>query len=138
MYKKALAALSLISLTTLAAASTCPTRLHKEYNGFWVSKQAPGWKSSEQTGTNVTINTGDFGGAVYSPSQKRLACVYRSSAGYWVAFVSHVHKGFQLNRHTLDDARKHQAWTWDKKHQDFSCGRPNVTTIKHCKFTLNR
>lgn len=137
MYKKALAVFSLAAITTLAVGNTCPTHFYKEHDGFWVSQEAPGWKSSEQSGTNVTINTKDFGGAVYAPNQRRLACVYRSSVGYWVAFVSHVHKGFQVNRHALDDARKHHAWTWDAKHKDFSCGRPNVTSIKNCKFTLN-
>lgn len=137
MYKKALAAFLFISFTTVATADTCPTQFYKEYDGFWVSKQAPGWKSSEQTGSNVTINTKDFGGAVYAPTQKRLACVYRSSAGYWVAFVSHVHKGFQLDRHALDEVRKHHAWNWNNKHQDFSCGRPNVNSVKDCPFTLN-
>ena len=137
MFKKLLTAFPALAFCSIAIANTCPTHIIKEYNGFWVSKEAPGWKSSEQTGSNVTINTHDFGGAIYSPNQKRLACVYRSSAGFWVAFVSHVHKGFQIDRHALDDARQHHAWSWDKKHHDFACGRPNVVNLKHCQFTLN-
>jgi len=134
---KALTALSLLAFSTLISANTCPTQLVKEYNGFWISQEQPGWKSSEQTGVNTTVNTKDFGGAVYSPSQKRIACVYRTSRGYWIAMVSHTHKGFQINKHALDDARKHYSWKWDPKNKDYSCGRPSVIRPKNCEFTLS-
>jgi hypothetical protein len=137
MNKTTLTALSLAVFSTITLADTCPTQLHKEYDGHWVSNQAPGWKSSETTGSNNTINTRDFGGAIYDPTQKRMACVYRSNKGFWIALVSHTHKGFQINKHALDDARTARAWRFNKKHNDYSCGRPTVIKIKNCEFTIN-
>ena len=137
MDKKGLALLSLCCFSVLALADSCPTQLIKNHEGFWVSQQAPGWKSSEHTSQNTIINTNDFGGALYSPKDKRVACVFRTSQGYWVALVSHVHKGLQIDRHMLDDAHQHRAWKWDPKHKDFVCGRPTVSKVKNCKFTIN-
>jgi hypothetical protein len=137
MIQKVLGSLSLIAISSIAFANSCPTQLHREYDGHWVSKQSPGWKSAEITPAGVTINTKDFGGAVYSPKQKRIACVYRSSKGFWVAMISHTHKGFQVNKHALDDARTATAWQWDHNHKDFNCGRPTVTKGKNCQFSLH-
>lgn len=128
-------ALSIVVITGFG--DTCPTQLHQEYDGHWVSTQAPGWKTAGTTGLHTLINTNDFGGAVYSPTQKRLACVYRRSDGFWIALISHTHKGFQIDKHALDDARSATAWHFDKKHHDYTCGRPTVTKIKNCLFSVN-
>ena len=122
--------------TTVSFAETCPTHFTQEYDGRWVSYQAPGWRSAKATNYHTTLAASDFGGAIYAPKQKRLACVYRSSKGYWVAMISHVHKGIQIDRHALDEAR-HVAWRWDPNMRDFSCSRPYVTSTTECKFSIN-
>ncbi|PHQ81141.1 MAG: hypothetical protein COB66_02945 [Coxiella sp. (in: Bacteria)] len=137
MDKNVVAVFSLAILSTTALATTCPTTMIREHDGYWVSQQTPGWKSSEQTGFKTTLNVNDFGGAIYAPAQNRMACVYRSSDGYWVALISHTHKRMHVNRHALNTARTHTAWQWDKKHKDYACGRPNVTKLSQCTFTLN-
>lgn len=137
MIKHTVSTLALISICSMAFAHSCPTQLIREYDGHWVSHQAPGWKSAQRTPPGTSINTKDFGGAVFSPSQKRIACVYRATNGYWVTLISHTHKGFQVNQHQLNDAHNATAWQWNRDHQDFNCGKPAVAKRKNCQFYIN-
>lgn len=131
---------SLFALTFCAHSALalhCPTKLGKEHDGYWVSAQAPGWRSAIQTDNKTTVNTADFGGAIFVPSQHRLACVYRTSKGYWITLISHTHKHIQIDRHQRDDSGEYAAWRWDEQTKDFSCGRPYVKSYQSCTYTIS-
>ena len=137
MDKKYVVLLVVALFPVVLLANNCPTHLTKSHDGSWVSDEAPGWQSAELTGPETKINVKDFGGAVYSPTKKRLACVYRTNQGYYIAMVSHIHKGFQINPHKRGRAGKLAAWQWDNTHHDFTCGKPDVLSAAKCEFTIN-
>ncbi len=118
--------------STYTFADTCPTQLIKEHDGHWVSHQKPGWRSSEKTEHGTQINVKDFGGALYSPKEKRLVCVYRSTQGFWIAMISNTPDSVQIQNNM-----HHHAWHWDKKHHDYTCGRPNIIDPRNCQFKLH-
>lgn len=137
MAKKHIVIFILAILSTPILASTCPTHFTQESSGHWISAEEPGWRSAETGSLQTDINSADFGGVLYSPKHKRMVCVFRTNKGFWVAMISNTEKRFQIDRHALDSSRKHLAWRWDRKHKDFSCGRPNVINIANCPFTTN-
>jgi len=101
-----------------------------------VNQVGPGWKSHIPTPTDVKIDSKNFGGVVYSPKRKRLACVYRASNNKWVALVSQLHHSIQIDEKTKDDSGTSPAWQFSKKHNDYACGRPRVTELDKCQFKL--
>ena len=125
-----------LSLAGPASADTCPTKLTHKANGFLVSKARPGWKSHKKIPAGVTISAKNFGGVVYSPQRKRLACVYRASNKEWVALVSERNFGISIDKEAKDSSGKNAAWQFSKKHGDYACGRPAVKGIADCKFTV--
>lgn len=137
MIRLCLATACLAMTITASATTSCPTDLTQSHDGHWVSTDAPGWHSSRALPHNVTINTKDFGGAIFVPSQHRIACVYRNSKGFWTSLISNTHRGIQINRHVLDDSGKKAAWRWDSQGKDFMCGRPTVKSANKCTFTVN-
>lgn len=128
----------LMAFCAAASANTCPSKLIQSHDGHWVSTEAPGWHTSEALPHNVSIQTQDFGGAIYSPTQHRIACVYRNSKGFWTSLVSNTHRGLQIDRHALDDNGKHAAWRWDSQGKDYMCGKPTVKSASGCPFTVNK
>lgn len=125
-----------LALSGTALADTCPTSLQQDHNGYWYSKSKPGWKSHKTTPSGVTVTASNFGGVVYSPKRKRIACVYKASNGKWVALVSNVHHGIVINKKAMNDSQQGPAWQFSTKHKDYACGYPSVTHIKGCKFHL--
>ena len=122
---------------TAAVADTCPTDLKRNHSGYWYSDTKPGWKSHRKIKHGVTVKSDDFGGIVYSPKRKRMACVYRASNGKWVALVSKVHHGITIDKNAKTDNGKKHAWKYSKKHKDYACGRPDVVRVSGCSFQLN-
>lgn len=132
------AALLVTSLmATTAMAATCPTELQRNADGYWMSSQAPGWKSHKKTAPGVTINAKNFGGVVYSPKRQRLACVYRTSDDKWLSLVSERHTGISINRKSMDKTGNKPAWKFSEKHGDYACGTPSVMKISGCEFNFS-
>ena len=125
-----------LGIITSAIAATCPTQLTQDAEGYWKSDQTPGWRSHKPTPKNVTISPNDFGGVVYSPSKKRLACVYKGTDGKWVALVSNVSSKVKIDKHAPADVGGGSAWKYNKRHNDYACGKPTVTSIASCPFEL--
>lgn len=124
-----------VSLSSFAA--TCPTELkHDSANNTWYSTASPGWRSHRTTTPDVKLDPKNFGGAVYSPARQRIACVYKSSEGRWIALVSNRHEGFRIDKQAVDESGKRAAWQYNKQHDDFACGLPSVTKVSGCPFTL--
>lgn len=117
-----------ISFGMGALAATCPANLQQDSKGYWTSNDPPGWKSYRPTGSNVAVDAKHFGGAVYSPTKKRIACVYKGSDGKWVVLLSSVYYPF-----SKDDLSS--AWEYNPKHKDHICGEPKQT-LKDCKFDV--
>ncbi len=111
------------------ALSTCPTTFHQDKEGYWISDDAPGWKSHQPTGKDVKISEQQFGGAVYSPVKKRIACVYKGSHGRWVALISSQQHPFN------EDDLNMSAWMYSKKHNDYICGKPKHG-LSACTFSV--
>jgi len=125
-----------LGVTVSAFAATCPTDLQRNHNGFWFSDTKPGWKSHRATKNGITVSSDNFGGVVYSPKRNRMACVYKASNGKWVALVSNMHQGINIDKAAADDKGKGPAWRYSSKHKDYACGRPTVTRISGCSFQL--
>lgn len=125
------------SISALAAEQfTCPTEFKKNAQGLWYSDQQPGWQSTAKLGDAVTIEAKNFGGAVFSPTHKRIACVYRSSDDKWVAFVSDQNANIEVLKDVKDDSGKESAWKFSDEHKDYACGKPSVNDLKNCQFTF--
>lgn len=125
------------SFAALAAEHfTCPTQLKKNDKGLWYSDQQPGWQSTAKLADGVTIEAKNFGGAVFSPTHKRIACVYRSSDDKWIAFVSDQNANIEVQKDVKDDSQKESAWKFSEEHKDYACGKPSVNDIKNCQFTF--
>jgi len=127
-----------IGLTASAFADTCPTDLKRNHSGYWYSDTKPGWKSHRTTKNGVLLSSDNFGGIVYSPRRKRLACVYKASNGKWIALVSNVHHGIVYDKRAMDSSGKGPAWKYNSKHKDYACGRPSVNRLSGCTFQLNK
>lgn len=125
-----------LALAGTAFGDSCPTDLKQNEKGYWYSDSKPGWKSHKTTGTDVTLSADHFGGVIYSPKRKRVACVYKASNGQWIALVSNVHHGIVIDKQALNDSGHGPAWQYNKKHDDYACGYPNVTHIDGCQFDL--
>lgn len=119
-----------ISVAIPALADTCPTNLSQDSKGFWTSTEAPGWKSTDGK-PGVTIDIKDFGGVVYSPEKKRIACVYKDSTGEWVVLLSSVDHAFEK------EDLKGNAWEFNEKYKDYECGTPK-STLKDCTFDVKK
>lgn len=117
-------------------AATCPTDIKRNKEGYWYSDQKPGWKSKKRTPENITLDTKDFGGVVYSPKHKRLACVYKTSDKKWFALVSNKHPNIVIDKEAKDDSGKGPAWRYSKKYHDYACGTPFTTKLSKCVFEL--
>ncbi len=118
-----------LSFSASALAVTCPTALHQDSNGYWTSNDTPGWKSHRPTDKNITLESKNFGGAVYSPQKKRIACVYKGSDGNWVALLSSVYHPFN------EDDLKGTGWEFSQQHKDYVCGQPK-SGINDCGFNV--
>lgn len=123
-------------LPAFAMADYCPAQLIQDHQGYWVSQEAPGWKSASPTPVGVTVNTNDFGGAHFSPKQQRMACVYRQSHGGWIALVSHKSRFLRIDRHARNPKNDTLAWEKDPKHQDFTCS-PHNYNRQGCPFEID-
>ena len=136
--KITLASILLITfgLSSTVVADTCPTKLERDHNGYWYSDAKPGWRSHKPTPEGVTLSAENFGGVVYSPERRRMACVYKASNGKWIALVSNIHHGILIDKKAMDDAGKNPAWQFSKQHQDYACGQPTVKNITGCQFQL--
>ena len=115
-------------LTTLFAG-TCPETVSQDSQGYWVSNDSPGWKSPSPSKTGLTLNANNFGGVVYSPAKKRIACVYKDSAGNWVALLSDMYHPFN------EDDLKNDVWEYSQQHKDYICGQPKNTRTE-CAFDI--
>lgn len=111
-------------------AAQCPTvdSLKQDSEGYWTANDEPGWKSVEASKPDITIK--EFGGVVYSPEKKRIACVYKDSTGKWVPLISSVFHPFEK-----DDLSKN--WKYDEKDKDWSCGAPDHS-ISDCQFEVKK
>lgn len=131
----------LVGLLTFGAmeisAATCPKEVHQDDEGYWYSKQSPGWRSFNKTAKGVTLNVDYFGGVVYSPRHRRMACVFKTSDGRWLALVSQQRNDFRIDKQAMDDSGTQAAWQWNQQHRDYSCGRPTVTDPKNCPFEFD-
>ncbi len=110
-------------------ATLCPTHFNHDQNGYWTSNEHPGWKSHRPTNANVTLDPKDFGGAVYSPQKKRIACVYKASDGNWVALLSSIYHPFN------EDDLTGKGWEFSQEHKDYICGQPK-SGIYDCDFKV--
>ncbi|WP_423063665.1 hypothetical protein [Candidiatus Paracoxiella cheracis] len=120
-----------LSFTTAASfAGQCPSNLHQDSEGYWTSNDTPGWKSVKPTDTKVTVESKNFGGAIYSPTQKRIACVYKGSDGQWVALISNVDHPFNEDNLNL------KVWTFVNKHNIYICGTPKYK-LDECTFVIS-
>ncbi len=116
-----------IACATTAVAGQCPTALHQNSKGYWTSNDSPGWKSIKPTERSDTLAAKNFGGAVYSPAKKRIACVYKSKSGKWVALLSNL-------THPLnEDDLNMKVWKHVQKHNVYVCGTPKYK-LKDCTF----
>jgi hypothetical protein len=111
-------------------ADTCPTNISQDSKGFWTSNEAPGWKSTEGK-PGVTLDIKDFGGVVYSPEKKRIACVYKDSTGEWVVLLSSVDHAFEK------EDLQGTAWEYNDKYKDYECGTPK-SALKDCVFNVKK
>jgi len=131
----------LLSCLTLVAigssAATCPTKVERNDEGYWESEQAPGWRSFHKTAEGVSLDVSYFGGVVFSPRHRRMACVYKTSDGQWLALVSEQRNNFRIDKQAMDDSGTRAAWVWNDQHQDYSCGRPHVSDPKRCTFEFD-
>ena len=117
-------------LSTTSLASRCPTELHRDNKGYWTSNTPPGWKSITRTPSSETLDPNNFGGTVYSSTNKRIACVYRSSKRRWVALLSNINHPFN------EDDLKGTVWKYVPKHKDSICGKPDHG-LHDCEFDLH-
>ncbi len=114
-----------------AIAGTCPTNFYQDKSNFWVSDDPPGWRSYKKSPPNSTLSAKNFGGAMYSPKLRRIACVYRGSDKKWVALVS-------SNEHPFNpDDIKINKWKYIEKRKNFICGTPNHTRSE-CEFKVDQ
>ena len=122
-----------ISTTSLAATKphSCPSNIEQNNKGYWVSNDPPEWKSHRPTTKDVTLSAKKFGGVVYSPKKKRLACVYKASNKKWVALLSSVYH--PVNEDDLIGS----AWQYNQKHKDYVCGKPKHS-LKDCLFNIKK
>jgi hypothetical protein len=118
-------------LLSSAWAATCPTELMQQHQGYWLSHQQPGWKSNSPTEHNISVNSEQFTGVVYSPKRQRLACVYRTSDGKFLALISNKHRTIKINT-----GAEQAVWHYHKDKKDYSCGKPGVKKISGCTFQL--
>lgn len=122
--------LTTLAITLPALADHCPTTITQDSKGFWTSNEAPGWKSTNGK-PGVTLSAKDFGGVVYSPEKKRIACVYKDSTGEWVVLLSSID-------HVFEKADlKGSTWEFNDKYKDYECGTPK-STLKDCEFTVKK
>lgn len=125
-----------LTIGTNVMADTCPKNILQDSQGYWYSTEKPGWKSNSPTKTGIQLNVQDFGGVVYAPDKQRMACVYRDSQNQWIALVSEVTPNVQIDNKALDDSGKRPAWTLDEKYKYYTCGKPYITGVEKCPFTL--
>ena len=127
-----LTALSLIaglSTPSTLMARTCPERIKQDSQGYWVSNNPPKWKSHNPTKGGIWVKTEHFAGSVYSPSKKRVACVYRPTDKQWVIMWSNI-------KHPISgDNLIGSAWEYNHQHKDFVCGKPKHS-LSDCQFKL--
>lgn len=120
-----------MSFVATTFAGSCPKNLTQDSQGYWSSNEPPGWKSPQPTDKKVTLEAKNFGGAVYSPSKKRIACVYKDSSGKWIAILSNIYHPFN------EDDLKGNAWQYSQKHKDYICGQPKYE-LKDCTFEIKK
>jgi len=128
----------LISISTLTAllctsslclaSHSCPDKLFQGREGFWYAYSKPGWKSTIKTKLGVTVLSQDFAGAIFSPKNQKVACVYKTSQGKWLTMVSGQHHSFSI--------QNQKNWRLDKKHHDYICGKPHVKAMSDCRFVF--
>jgi len=118
-----------LGFTSISFANHCPSKLHQDSKGYWTSNDEPGWKSVKPTASHVTLEPNNFGGAIYSPKQRRMACVYKSSEGKWIALVSNINHPFN------QDDLNMEVWTHAKKQNIYICGTPKYK-LKDCTFEV--
>lgn len=120
----------LSSLSAQAAIETCPSKFYRNDEGFFISDQPPGWRSYKPSPNGTTLKVDDFGGAVFSPEHKRIACVYRDSNNKWVALVSSRAYAFSQDDLNID------AWKYNHKRKMFVCGTPESSRTE-CHFKVD-
>ena len=125
-----------IGFTINVFAGHCPKNLHQDDKGYWTSNDQPGWKSHRPTSPTVTLEAKDFGGAVYSPLKKRIACVYKASDGKWVALLSSVYHPFNQDDLKAQEG-KNSPWEYNQQHKDWVCGTPKHK-LEDCQFDIKQ
>lgn len=118
-----------ITFAATAVADHCPTSLHHNHKGYWTSNDSPGWKSIKPTKHGDTLAAKNFGGAVYSPLKKRIACVYKSKSGQWIALLS------SLSHPINEDDLNMKVWKYMQKNNFYLCGTPRYK-LKDCTFKI--
>ncbi|OGO90994.1 MAG: hypothetical protein A3F41_05090 [Coxiella sp. RIFCSPHIGHO2_12_FULL_44_14] len=120
-----------LGLLTTAWAGQCPTTMQQDGQKYWVSNDPPGWKSHKPTAKDITLTSDRFGGVVYSPEKKRIACVYKGSDGQWIALLSDVYHPFN------EDDLQGKTWEYSPEHKDYVCGQPEHA-LEECQFDVKK
>ena len=120
---------SALAATDSSKTNTCPTNLHQDKNGYWTSNDLPGWKSQLPTKKGITLTSKDFGGAVYSPQKRRIACVYKDPDGKYIALLSNIYHPF------AEDHLTGKGWEFNHQYKDYICGKPK-SDLNDCEFAI--
>ncbi|AAO90271.2 hypothetical protein [Coxiella burnetii] len=118
-----------IGLSTAILAANCPKNMQKDAKGYWTSNEPPGWKSYRPSESDSTLEPKDFGGAVYSPAKKRIACAYKTTNNKWAILLSSVYYPFEASD------LKSTTWKYNPQHKDYICGSPKQT-LDTCQFEI--
>ena len=120
---------------SLGAMANCPKELYQDKQGFWHSDSDPGWKSNESTQPHPPRKIIEFGGAVFSPRLQRVACVYRTHHGEWIAMLSKKQTSVKIDQYALDQ-NGNKAWAWSEQYNDYACGIPYIKNLNDCAFSI--